>query len=59
MKGVILNFVVLLIGIVIGLILAVKAFDIKVDILGIPYRNQPVVVTKDIILIEKQFLDLQ
>ena len=40
----------MIIGIVIGLILAIKAFDIKTDILGIPYRNQPVILTEDIFI---------
>ena len=48
MKDKVSNFIFLVVGIVIGLSLAIQAFDIHVDILGIPYRNQPVILTEDI-----------
>ena len=38
----------ILIGVVCGFMLAVKLFAIEIDVLGIPYKNQSVVATKDI-----------
>lgn len=46
----IFNVISLLIGLILGWLIAVKMFDIDVDLLGVPYFNKPVATTEAVVV---------
>lgn len=38
----------LIVGVLVGWIAAIKTFAVDIDVLGIPYSNEPVIATRDL-----------